>query len=178
MPPQGKTNASQAQPAKVLRTLSPQEAFAPLNELEKQAKLLISPFPGESFHYYGLRPDNCFGLLLSNGKRLVGQSDGKVGMDGTVEKIKVVSIGFLWTEGPIFIGGEELASGSYVLFAGESTLRISDKPMPFGLEVPLVSKIDLALLNAGSKEPFFTLTEEKNGVNLRIGANNLPITLK
>ena len=173
-----KAVATARKPAKALRPLSPQEAFEPLDDLERQAKLLTSPFPGQTFHYRGLRPDNCFGLVLSNGKRLVGQSDGLIGFEGEVDKVKVVSIGFLWTEGPLIVGGKELAPGSYVLFAGESMIRISEQPMPFGVEVPLATKIDITLLKTGSKEPFFSILRENDTVYLQLGANRLLIELK
>jgi len=158
--------------------LTAQQAFDILKDLNEQKKLAepfgVPPF-GREFYYSALRPENCFGLILANGLRLVGESLGKD--YGIIRGDDFQQIGFLYSEGDFLIEKYTFKKGPYIVFASPSKLIIGTGFVDINAEeIPLKTMIADSLFKEGGKRPRFSLTEANDNIYINVESNKLLIT--
>ena len=169
-----------SQDAKSPRASSSQEAFEILKGLNERHKLLATRFPQQYYFYSArLRPENCFGFVLQNGMRLVGESSGDILCDGKVNGENFVGLGYLYSEADLLIGGRPVDKGSYGVYVTTSNLLISPYDDPIGaIELPLTSKIQLPTRGVEGKKLFFAFSQEKGNSYLTLEGNAFPIKVR
>jgi hypothetical protein len=196
--------ASQPQKApksqQTVAILLPTESLDFLAGLNKDGKLVPeSVFP--NVQYQGLKAENCFGVRLANGQRLAGESAttgyGYTGTlteqnpDGTFGKEQTFRLaGFMYSEFPFSIEGQQLAAGPYVLEVFTNSLRlvgndddhkifVGGRFVPGSKTTKLPAKVpipdDFVAKNA-SKNPQYSVTAKGEGVVLRLLGNEWRLT--
>lgn len=166
-----------------LTQLSAQEAFRILKELNGQKKLAPAFFD-EPAEYTGLRPENCFGLILPNGLRLVGESSGHgYGLDYQSAGKWFVLIGFLYSETGFSVSNQPFTKRAYSIFAASDVVGISTGKLGDLKTVPISSKIDESLLKGGQggsslKRSRFSLTQEGGDILLNVEGNKIVVKIE
>jgi len=163
------------------KLLKANQAFQIFNNLNNQEKLLPSPMVGR---YNNLSKNNCFGLVLPNGSRILGESSGKdyglsiVYFEGG-SMVSPALIGMLKSELGFSIENTNFKKGLYLLyltpqklvfFGGKSDATM-DEFMSSRKSFKLNSKIDSSLLEKDSSvRPKYSLSFDDNGnifINLK-----------
>ncbi len=175
--------------------LTAQEAFDALKQLNDERKLFPLSLFGASGSGSGLKAENCFGLTLRPGGRLVGESNGTnygFEMSSTDRPSPSVMIGFLYSEIGFEVEGKLFHQGPHLVLAGPEHVRIigdgegfttmgtpsgsKDVPKMESQIFPARSPIDPALVGKDSKARIkFSLTHDKGGVFINVGGNRLAI---
>jgi hypothetical protein len=177
------------QPMAPPQTLSPAESFEVLNTLNEAEKLFPESYLMPLTAYKNLKEDNCFGVHLATGKRLLGESSGKsYGMRGKVGDSVFVVIGVLYSEFPFSIDDHPLPAGPYVVHAFKDALELwgnaekgthydpyrrKNVPSPQQEKFPLKVALPDALLAEKAIEiPRFALAVEKGSIMLSFHGNS------
>jgi hypothetical protein len=172
------------------------ESFEFLKSLNEAGKIFHESyfFPlSDLIKKVALKPENCFGVRLANGLRLVGESSGGgYGVHGTVtdkdgKKEALVLIGVLHAEFPFAIEEQPLPAGPYMVLAYQDALELVGqhesktyydsfrrKQIPEGVTKKLPLKVVLpeALLAEKATEiPRFSLAVEKGAIVLALHGN-------
>lgn len=126
-----------------LQPLSATDAFARLKELNDQKKLAPAFFD-EPAEYTALRAENCFGLSVPGGQRLLGESSGQgYGLDLQSGGTRFVLIGFLYSDADFSVVSHNFFAGAYSVFATSDVLAISAGKLGDQKTVPLNLRLDL-----------------------------------
>ena len=179
-------------PAAPPELLSQDESFGLVNRLNEATKLFPESYIWGSGQFKVLKPENCFGVRLANGQRLVGESSGQsYGLRGArisaAGKEEYVVIGVLYAEFPFSIDNRPLPAGPYVVHAYKDALELwgndeketrydrnrrMDVPLAKEEKLPLKAALPDALLAEKATEiPRFTLAIENGSLVLSLHGN-------
>jgi hypothetical protein len=176
--------------------LSQAESFEFLKSLNGAKKIFPESYmlPLTEYKKGVLKPENCFGVRLANGLRLVGESSGSdygthgytTDKDGKRQDIFVL-IGVLYAEFPFDIEDQPLPAGPYVVEAHQHALELignheskthydsfrgKQVPDEVKKKSPLKTPLPEALLAEKAKEiPRFSLAVEKGAIVLALHGN-------
>jgi hypothetical protein len=170
--------------------LSQAESFEFLASLNRAEKIFPEsyPLPLRGYMEGDLKAENCFGVRLANGLRLVGESSGSTyGVREHGEQVPSVLIGVLHPEFPFAIDDQPLPAGPYIVQVGQDALElrgnheskthydsIRGKLVPDQVTKMFPLKVTLpeALLAEKAKEiPRFSLAVEKGAIVLTLHGN-------
>jgi len=189
-PETGSSPTAQAQ------SLTQAESFEFLKSLNKAKKIFPESYllPLKEYKKGVLKPENCFGVRLANGLRLVGESRGAdygvrgymIDKDGNNYDF-FVSIGVLHAEFPFAFEDQLLPAGPYVVEAHQDALALvgdqeskthydsfgrKQVPDEVKKKSPLKTPLPEALLAEKAKEiPRFSLAVEKGAIVLTLHGN-------
>ncbi len=179
---------AQQPPAKSAQLLSPQQAFEILKQVDEKSELVPRRLLDMGMGYAKLNPESCFGLVLPNGKRMVGESKGDnygMTLKYSGDQYGSYLIGFLYSEDDFSLEGKIIGKGAETLTKGSYAVFVSvEKLMLFGNAVSsqdfaISSKLDEKLLDDKShKRPRFSLTQEGGNLLLAVEGNKFPIKFK
>jgi hypothetical protein len=110
--------------------LSQAESFEFLKNLNENEKIFPESYMLPLTAYKDLKPEGCFGVRLSGGLRLVGESSGKnagvhgslIGTDGKKESYALT--GVFYAEFPFSIQGKLFPAGPYVVQAYRTAMEL------------------------------------------------------
>ena len=159
-----------------------------LNSFNEAEKLFPESYMLPLTKYNGLKPENCYGVRLANGLRLVGESAGKdYGVHGHVDGQVFVLIGILYAEFRFSIENRPLAPGPYMIHAYKDALELSgnaekgtrydmnrrkDVPLANEEKFPLkVALPDALLAEKATEVPRFSLAVEHGSIVLSLHGN-------
>lgn len=178
-----------------------EDAREELAKLNKRGSLIV-PGLGRSMYSGGdLKKENCFGILLPNAARVLGESKGKdYGFDirprdrkwvpeGSVMRV----LGFLFIEGQLEMQGKSLSAGPYVVVAsgdhpffgrdrpGSQLHLVRSRSLDDSDSVDLSGELSKQLEIDGSGRataPRLTAIIEDQVAFLEVGGNRLRITAR
>jgi len=157
--------------------MNPQQAFEVLEALNERKKLIPSSFATLANHYAGLRPENCVGLSLKSGARIIVESTGTdYGMFSMRNNVGGPQLAFLYSEAPFTLQAKPLDKGSYMVFGFAEALVLEGEK---SVEVPLPLKLETALSKEKpTKRPRVTLSAEGSEIRLTVGEINLALQVR
>lgn len=182
------TNILQAGDAKLI---AQEDAYRELKQLDKKEQLFI-PCLNRSMNSGGdLKKENCLGILLANGARILGESRGKdygfdlrpaslMGVPVPVSMVMMV-IGFLYIEGPVQIQGNSTSPGPYVVVATtENKFRLArsvsmDDAVDLSRELTKELGLDVAGFGPKASRPKLNAVLEKGEAYLEVEGNKLRV---
>jgi hypothetical protein len=172
------------------RPLSQAESFEFLARLNQAEKIFPQshPLPLRGYLEGARKPENCFGVRLASGLRLVGESSGSdYGVREHGEQGLSVLIGVLHAEFPFAIDDQPLAAGPYIVQVGQSALELRGNhesktrfntallrqvPVQVTKRFPLKVTLPEALVAEKAKEiPRFSLGVDNGAIVLTLHGN-------
>ncbi len=117
-------------PSAQVVALSQAESFEFIKNLNDKEKIFPESYMLPLTGYKDLKPEGCFGVRLSGGIRLVGESSGKdSGVHGSLigadnKKESYVLIGVFYAEFPFSIQGKPFSAGPYIVQAYRDAMEL------------------------------------------------------
>ena len=167
--------------------LSQQEAFDFLQQLNNEGKM-VPPIYGTAI-YKKLSKNNCFGIRLNNGKRIIGECAGKdYGhyLTSTTIPIKTTAlqIGFLYSEIALVHSDQFIPKGSYEVYAGPNKLTLmtgrqgsQNIPEIQTYEITLNSPLPQSMLESKTSPRYTLIRQDEYTIAIELGTNQIPFML-